>query len=159
MHPPHDVAHEPAHKPSRGALTLMRATWWLFLGFGLASAAASHPATQAPWALLFDILQWPIDGKPQLSGPNERVLSAVLGGVLVGWSTLMLWMLKGPVAQGDPSAVRAYSVAVLAWFVVDTTASLLAGWPGNALLNVASLLMGWGPLLLRQRMGLGDKAA
>lgn len=159
MHSIRDMDHATWRKPSRGALKLMRATFWLFIGFGLASAAASHPATQAPWGLLHDILQWPVDGEPRLQGPNERVLCAVLGGILVGWSTLMLWMLKGPVAQGDPSAVRAYSVAVLAWFVVDTTASLVAGWPGNALLNVASLLTGWGPLLLRQRMGLGDKAA
>lgn len=135
---------------STGALWLMRTTWWLFLCFGLVSAAASHPATQGPWALLFDVLQWPVDGLPAFASSNERVLSAVLGGILVGWSSLMLWMLHGPVAQGEPSAVRAYSVAMLLWFVVDSSASLVAGWPGNAGLNLVCLITGWGPLLLRQ---------
>jgi hypothetical protein len=142
-----------APRPSHGAWLLMRATWWLMLLFGLASAAASHPATQAPWALLFDILRWPVDGEPAMRGPNERVLSAVLGGILVGWSTLMLWMLKGPVAQGDASAVRAYSVSMWSWFAVDTTASLVAGWPGNAWLNAACMLTGWVPLMWPPRKG------
>ncbi len=130
-----------------GALACMRATWWLLLLTGLASAAASHPSTQWPWATLLDVLKWPLDGQPELQGTNVRVLSAVLGGILVGWSTLMLWMLKGPVAQGDASAVRAYSVAALSWFAVDTTASLVAGWPGNAWLNVVCLVTVWGPVL------------
>jgi len=32
------------------------------IGTGLVSAAASHPAGEGLWSLVFDVLRWPIDG-------------------------------------------------------------------------------------------------
>jgi hypothetical protein len=104
--------------------------------FGLISAAASHPSLDAPWALLFDVLRWPVDGQQGQFSAEARVLNAVLGGILVSWSVLLYWMIQGPIRTNVPGAKRVYVLSVLAWFVIDTSGSFAADWVGNALFNV-----------------------
>ena len=46
---------------------------------GLVAAAASHPAGQGPWLLLFDLLAWPLDGRPASFTAETFAVNAVLG--------------------------------------------------------------------------------
>jgi hypothetical protein len=107
--------------------------------FGLISAAASHPSLDAPWALVFDVLRWPVDGQQGQFSAEARVLNAVLGGILVSWSVLLYWLIQGPIRTNVRGAKRVYVLSVLAWFIVDTSGSLAADWIGNALLNIVFL--------------------
>lgn len=61
---------------------------------GLVSAAASFPATGGLWLFLFDLLKWPIDGNPSQFDLATRAVNAVLGGVMVGWGTLMFLLVR-----------------------------------------------------------------
>lgn len=118
---------------------------------GLVSVAASHPAGDALWALVFDVLQWPVDGQQGAFSAEARVLNAVCGGVLAGWGSLMYWLAAGPVAAGDQSARKAFLASVLIWFVTDSAGSFAAGWPGNVALNVVFLIAFVGPLAALSR--------
>lgn len=123
---------------------------------GLVSAAASHPAGEGLWSLLFDALRWPIDGGQGVFSSEARVLNAVCGGMLAGWGTLMYWLAGGPIARGDQGARRAFATSVLIWFTLDSAGSLAAGWPGNVALNCVFLLALLGPLAALPR---GHKGA
>lgn len=132
-------------------ITLLKIACLATISTGLVSAAASHPAADAPWALLFDLLQWPIDGAQGTFSSEARVLSAVCGGVLAGWGAMMYWLAAGPMATDYPGARRAFGASILVWFVIDSTASLLAGWSGNVVLNVTFLVALLGPLAALSR--------
>ena len=78
-------------------------------------------------------------------------MSAISGGLLIGWG-LMLWMLATRLYPKDSELAKQLIVtSVLAWFVVDSTGSILSGAPLNALLNVSFLLIFCVPLWLAGR--------
>jgi hypothetical protein len=120
-------------------LEIMKFTCIVSGAFGLLSVAASHPAFEAPWAWVFDAIRWPLDGRQGQFSSEARVLNAVLGGVLAGWSALLYWLVQGPIPDNMPGAKRAFIVSVLVWFALDTTGSLASGWWENAVLNLLLL--------------------
>ena len=133
-------------------LTLLKAACLGTIATGFVSVSASHPAGAALWSMLFDVLQWPLDGQQGAFSSEARVLNAVCGGMLVGWGSLMYWLASGPIARGDHEARRAFAASVTIWFVIDSAGSFAAGWPGNVALNVVFLIALLGPLVaLRDR--------
>ena len=127
-------------------IRLLKAACIMTIGTGLVSAAASHPSGDALWALLFDILKWPVDGMEGNFSSEARVLNAVCGGMLAGWGSMMYWLANGPISRGDQSAKRAFAISVLIWFTIDSAGSFAAGWPGNVVLNCGFLIALLGPL-------------
>ena len=130
---------------------------------GLVAAAASHPGGEGPWRVLLDLLAWPLDGEPARFAPETSAVNAVTGGVMVGWGTLMYVVARGPFARGDTTLATPMLCSVVAWFVVDSIGSLLAGVPGNVLLNVAFLVLLALPLQrtrrARSRRGLAPSSS
>jgi hypothetical protein len=114
---------------------------------GLVAAAASFPATDRLWLFLFDLLKWPIDGNPSQFDLTTRAVNAVLGGVMVGWGTLMFLLVRNFLNNDFPLVRKLILVSIVAWFVVDSTGSFLAELPGNVLLNVSFLCLFLPPLL------------
>ncbi len=112
---------------------------WMVLGFGVVLAFAALPATSGPTVLLADLVFWPIDGAQELS-QESRLLSAVIGGVMVGWGTVLLLMIR-ELFPREPDLVRKLILrSIWAWFVVDSLGSLAAGAPVNIVLNLGFLL-------------------
>lgn len=112
---------------------------WLFIVFGAAIALASIPATSAPALFLIDLVLWPIDGG-QSATPEIRILSAVLGGVMLGFGTSLLVLIAKAYPR-DPQLVRTVILSgVWVWFVADSLGSIAAGAPVNVLLNIGFLL-------------------
>jgi hypothetical protein len=116
---------------------------------GVICALASHPATEDVWLYLFDMLKWPLDGDPATFSADTRAVNAVLGGTMVGWGLLM-YLLAHHITMivGLP---RILLMALVAWFVVDSTGSIMADLPGNVLLNSIFLGLFVPPLLVLQR--------
>ncbi len=116
---------------------------------GVICALASHPATEGVWLHMFDALKWPLDGDPAMFSADTRAVNAVLGGTMVGWGLLMY--LLAPHITTMVGLPRILLMALVAWFVVDSTGSLLANMPGNVLLNSIFLGLFVPPLLVLQR--------
>ena len=111
------------------------------IGFGVIIAAAAIPALQGPTALLLDLVYFPLDGTPSMGGSAARLLSAISGGVLVGWG-LMIWLLVTTLYEKEPQLCRRIILtSIITWFVVDSSMSIAAGAILNAFFNVGFLLI------------------
>jgi hypothetical protein len=98
-----------------------------------------------------DFVFWPVDGLQDASAEATRLLFAILGGITAGWG-VMMWCLAGEPLARDPDLVRPIlRTSLLAWFVLDSTGSVLAGAPFNAVLNVLILAAFLFPLWSRSR--------
>jgi hypothetical protein len=72
---------------------------------------------------------------------------AVLGGVMVGWGVALFYVTRTLLARGSRIAWNLIALSVLAWFIPDTSYSLLSGYWQNALLNTVFLVLFVIPLL------------
>jgi hypothetical protein len=125
----------------------------LMIGFGLMFALAAHPATAGLATFFLDALIWPLDGAQSFGGQETRIVTAIGGGIAVGWGVLV-WMVAGHILPENPALGRGILVkSLLAWFVVDSTASILAGVPQNAAANIVFLLAFLYPLMRMERQG------
>ena len=107
---------------------------------GLFTAIAAVPALEAPLRWLVDLAFLPFDGRQSLAAPETRLLAAIGGGLTVGLGVL-LYMIADKVYPRDPTTGRQIILAgIWSWFVVDSTGSVLAGAPFNAVLNAGFLL-------------------
>jgi hypothetical protein len=126
----------------------------LMIGFGLMFALAAYPATAGLATFFLDALIWPLDGAQSFGSQEARIITAIGGGITVGWGVLV-WMAAGHILPENPALGRDILVKSLtAWFVVDSTASILAGVPLNAAANVLFLLVFLYPLWRMARRGL-----
>ena len=62
-------------------------------------------------------------------------ITAVLGAVMVGWGTILLFVLFGPFRRRHKEGWRMLAASLLAWFIPDTAFSLWSGFWQNAVLN------------------------
>ncbi len=122
----------------------------LVIGFGVVVAIAAYPPTAGITRFLLDLIKWPLDGAQEISSPEMRFLCAVSGGVMVGWGVL-LWLVVTRLYPKDPVLARTMILASIGiWFVIDSTASILAGASLNALLNISFLVLFVLPVLRRR---------
>ena len=81
---------------------------------------------------------------------------AVLGGLMVGWGVALFYVTKTLLARGSRIAWNLIALSVLAWFIPDTSYSLLSGYWQNALLNTVFLVLFVVPLLATRGMLRND---
>lgn len=111
------------------------------VGFGLMMTAAAVPSLMQPTALLLDLVFFPLDHSPTMSEPVVRLLSAICGGVLVGWG-VSLWQIVTRLLPRDPSLARQLILTgVSSWFVIDSCGSIASGGHWNVLGNIGFLLI------------------
>ncbi|MFN7823935.1 MAG: hypothetical protein ACK5P6_01090 [Pseudobdellovibrionaceae bacterium] len=115
-------------------LKFLRVSALFILVTGLLPSLAIFEATQEPWRLFFDVLSWPMDNSPAGFSDTERQLSAVLGGVLVGWAWLLYQLAHPGVFNQRIRTLMVQSGWV--WFLLDSGGSILAGLPLNAVSNI-----------------------
>jgi hypothetical protein len=133
----------------------LRFAAFVTLSTGLLLALAALPALNLPVRILADILIWPLDGGQGLGAPETRLPLAISGGVMLGWG-VMIWQLAGRPMETAPDAMRAIiRTSLLAWFVVDSLASVAAGAALNIVANAAFLAL----FLIPMRIGARQRAA
>jgi hypothetical protein len=66
---------------------------------------------------------------------------AVIGAVMVGWGVALFYITRTLLRRGSRIAWNLAAMSLSAWFVPDTTYSLLSGFWQNALLNAVFLLL------------------
>ncbi|MEE9330415.1 MAG: hypothetical protein V3V30_09785 [Parvularculaceae bacterium] len=120
-------------------------------GFGLLMVLAASPVTAAPASFLLDLVFWPIDGSETTEAHEFRLVAAILGGVMVGWAVLF-WQIVTRLYPRDPRLARQMITwSILSWFVLDSTGSIIAGAPLNAVFNIGFLALFLLPLRQRQQ--------
>jgi hypothetical protein len=126
---------------SKSTATWLKAASAIVFGFGVLTALAALPALAGPTRILADIMFWPLDGAQSLAAPEARILCAIGGGVMAGWGAL-LWLVAAKLYPRDPELARTMTLASVGiWFAIDSFASILAGAPVNAVLNIGFLLL------------------
>ncbi len=91
-------------------------------------------------AVMFDRLGFGMTASGISDGPARRyvlLIYGVLGAVLVGWMLLLLAIATGPLRRRERWAWNAVALSMTLWFLVDTTFSIIIGFPAHALFNVA----------------------
>ncbi len=122
----------------------MQAASAIVIGFGALIALGAHPDLNGILVFLADVMIWPYDGAQTGETSEFRLLSAIAGGVMVGWG-LMLWILSGRGMREAPELSKTIIlVSLWCWFIVDTTGSIIAqaylNGLGNALFLAAFVL-------------------
>ena len=119
----------------------LKAASVIVIGFGLLTALAAWLPFNLPAFWLVDLMFLPFDGQPNLNGPEARLLSGILGGVLVGFGVTQ-WLISSRLYPREPGLARTIILASMGvWFVVDSIASVIAGAPFNVVMNVPFLSM------------------
>lgn len=133
-----------ARSPSAAGADPIAARWRAALLVALAANALLGAVLVLAPSVTRAGFGWMLHGDPgHLDGfdvPAQRyvdLLHAVLGSVLVGWTLLMVAVVRGPLARGEPWALPALGWSWVAWFVPDTAVSLISGHAPNAVLNTA----------------------
>ena len=92
-------------------------------------------------------------------GPNEAIDTSevqdylllpymVLGAVMAGWVFLMMLIVRGPLKDGSLWARKFLIQSLSLWFILDTSMSVVLGYPTHALFNVPFALALGIPLVL-----------
>jgi hypothetical protein len=103
-------------------------------------------STSEPARLTLDILSLPIDHAQNYEATTTRFLSALTGGFLFGWGT-MIWCLSAWVYDKAPEPTRkTVLISLLAWFLLDSAGSIASHNAPNVFFNVLVLLAAIGPL-------------
>lgn len=111
---------------------------WLAGGFGLLMAAGGWPATSAPTEAFIAALY---SGGAVPFDPPLRLAYAMVGSLVLALAILVAAGARAAVQLGDRGAPiwRAMTLALVVWFVIDSSASCATGFVLNAVSN--SLLM------------------
>lgn len=119
--------------------------------FGPIVSLAAHPLTASLNGMFVDLAFWPFDGQPTMDAPATRLLSAISGGLTMGWG-MMIYLLATKLYPREPQLTGSIIlISVLTWFVIDSIGSAFAGAPANALINTVFLAMFLVPILNSKR--------
>jgi len=113
---------------------------WLVILFGLVLAGAGLEATSAGTRMVYGLVG---PGDALTFDPTLRFSIALMGAVSIGWgATLLAVALAGRAlaAEENRRLWRGITIAVIAWFVIDSALSVATGFPLNAVSNVILLI-------------------
>ena len=116
------------------------------IGFGLLLAAAAIPALSGPAEFLLDFIYFPVDGAESVDMPAARILNAITGGLMTGLG-IMTFLIASELMPRDPAIARRLILfGIGGWYIVDSSMSIAAGAPLNALFNTGFLLLFYIPV-------------
>lgn len=123
------------------SVAALKVASWIVIVSGLAMFLGLFTPMSVVLRWFTDLAYLPVGGDHPVHGDAARLYTAICGGVLVGWGTSILLVTKH-VFRNDPSAGRTIILpSVVAWFLVDSTGSIMAGVWFNAILNLSFLLI------------------
>lgn len=126
----------------------LKISGFLVAAFSPICFLGTMPEFAEPARYTLDLLSWPIDGRESLDGTSIKLVSALLGGFLLGYG-VTIWLLSSWVYDLAPEKVRrAVVVGLCCWFVLDSSGSIAGGHASNAVWNILVLLAFVGPLWL-----------
>jgi len=132
---------------AQSTVAWLKAASAIVIAFGIIVTAAASPSGAAIAGFLADVIFWPFDGAQAISAPEARLLSAISGGVMVGWG-ILLWLIASRLYPRDPALAKTMILwSIGSWFVIDGAGSLMADAPLNVMFNIGFLLLFVVPLM------------
>lgn len=124
--------------------TKMRRAGIVLIVFGIGFALLALPFLGAGAKPFFQLAYWPMQTDVTALGAPVPLLVGIAGGLTAGLGG-MLWAVATHVLPVAPEAgVKVVRTTAWVWYAVDSSASIAAGAPFNAVLNLAFLaLMLW----------------
>ena len=93
----------------------------------------------------FSLLVYADPGRLQALGSEAAryilLVHSVLGAVMFGWGLMLAVVVRRLLAQGSKLGWQLVAGSLAAWFVPDTTYSLISGYWQNAVLNIGFALL------------------
>lgn len=132
--------------PDRG----QRVSGGVLLAVGALTFTGCLPALSGGASLFLDAVIWPINGAEAVDTVTHRLLAAIIGGITMGLGAI-IWLLAA--AEFAPVRDRIRRVVLLGlavWFVTDSSFSIIAGAPVNAISNTGLLAALVWPIWPRQ---------
>jgi len=106
---------------------------WAVVAFGLLLAAGAIPGVDAPARALFVLFSGDPASADVYDHPAVRFGIGLQGALTIGWGLTMLVLVQTPsIGAGQ---WRALSLALLAWYVIDSAISVATGFWLNAISN------------------------
>ncbi|KAB7613334.1 excinuclease ABC subunit A [Amylibacter sp. SFDW26] len=122
----------------------------ILIGFGTLFFFALFTPVSVLAEFFADLVFLPLDGLQTFNNPESKILIAIMSGISIGWG-IMIYMITNTVYTNDPKlGGQIILTAVLTWFIIDSTASVLVGAWFNAVLNTGFLAIFITPILLRK---------
>ncbi len=113
---------------------------------GVALALAVMAPVYPLGKLFLNLAHWPFNTAPDALDATGRLMLAIGGGLTAGIGAMM-WAVGTEVMPVAPEAGRRVVLyTAVSWFVVDSTFSIVAGSPFNAVLNLIFLALMLGAL-------------
>ena len=127
-------------QPSRLWINWLLAVSAGVVAFGLVLVIAPSLSRQG-FSLLVYASPERVDAFGQEAARYISLATAVLGGVMVGWGAALFYVTRSLFARGSKTAWNLIALSVGAWFLPDTSYSLLSGYWQNAVLNTVFLFL------------------
>lgn len=123
----------------------LKISGFLVASFGPICFLGTIPETAEAGRLTLDILSWPLDGRESLTDGTAKLLSALLGGFLLGYG-VTIWQLSKAYDKAPDIIRKVVVTGLCSWFILDSAGSIAGGHWSNAVWNVPILLAFVGPL-------------
>ena len=104
-----------------------------------------------PFNSVFDAYFWGDAPVPEQAQRFRAWVYGVLGGAMAGWGFCLYFIMRHAFHKKEKWAWNAISVSLVAWFILDTGASLWWGVTANVILNSAILVAFAVPLFATRR--------
>ncbi len=103
----------------------------------------------------FDPIFWPDNQITAGTQQYKGWISSILGSVTASWALLIAFIAYYPFKLREKWAWSSIAVAVIFWFVIDTTCSLYYRVPINAAFNLFTLILFAVPLFFSWKYFFG----
>lgn len=130
------------------SVTMLRIVCILSALFGCALVLAIATPLLQGFNLFVDLAFLPLDGSQTLDSDTAALMTAIGGGLLVGFSTLSYLITRDIYSNYASQGRRLLIPALLAWYIPDSLGSLAAGAWFNVVMNTGFLALFLVPLLL-----------
>lgn len=130
---------------------------WMVIGFGLLFSGAGVPGLDTGAGLFYRVVSGGTVDAGDFDAPGMRISVSLVGAVMLGWGCAMLAVYRA--CGADVAVWRGLSRAVLIWFVVDSTLSVLTGFAWNAVSNTLFVVLFLVPAVKLGFFGRGEVRA
>ncbi len=114
----------------------IRITACIIIFFGLLTVLSAAPALNILYETFADLVIWPATDTHRPLSAETRLTQAIMGGIFTGFG-VMWWIAAGKLLEQAPDAtLNTLFWGATAWFVADSSGSVLAGAAANVPPNI-----------------------